>query len=72
MPVGWCASCQDRVAIARAIGGETLPRLTPTDSAHDVDAKVRSMDRANTLWNGSQSAIGTLADTYPSRTSRNQ
>ena len=63
-PIGWCASCQDRDAITRAISGETLPRLTPTDSAHDADAKVRSTDRAITLWNGSQPAIGTLAETY--------
>jgi phage/plasmid primase-like uncharacterized protein len=63
-PIGWCASCQDREAIAQIIGGDTLPKLTPDDAARVAAARERKQDRALSLWSGSEPAAGTPADRY--------
>ena len=65
-PLLYCASCQDRNAIADAIArstGQELPREPRTDAAH-VATKERNFDRAIALWNGSERASGTVADRY--------
>ena len=65
-PLLHCASCQDRNAIADAVArstGQELPRDPPSDATH-VATRERNRERAIALWNGSEPALGTLADVY--------
>ena len=64
--LGWCASCQDKAAIAQLLlgmqGGAAAPERARQD---DAAAKAaRSFERALALWNGSEPVPGTLAATY--------
>ena len=61
-PLVWCASCQDRDAIARVLGGDILPRMPHGDI--ERAARARQRDKAIALWRSSEPAIGTLADAY--------
>jgi len=64
VPLGWCASCQDRHAIARAIrGGETFAP-TERDVAADASKKANAQERALSLWRGSEPTAGTAAEIY--------
>jgi phage/plasmid primase-like uncharacterized protein len=63
-PLAWCASCQDRDAIARAIGGDILARMAPCDIERTAAERARQRDKAIALWHCSVPAIGTLADAY--------
>jgi hypothetical protein len=65
--LAWCASCQDRNAIARVIRCGALPGLVADDPVRDPAAKEKKRDRALSLWHGSVSAVGTPAATYLSR-----
>src|SRR5271166_687682 len=62
-PLAWCASCQDRDAIARVIG-DVLPGRAPDDAARDTGARERNRARALSLWRSSEPAVGTPADAY--------
>jgi putative DNA primase/helicase len=65
-PLPYCASCQDRNAIADAVArhtGQELPREFASDAAH-IATEDRNRDRAIALWNGSEPASGTVADRY--------
>jgi putative DNA primase/helicase len=66
-PLGWCASCQDRDGIARAIGGDTMPPSTPANMARDAATKTRRGDRALALWRGAAPVAGTPAAIYLAR-----
>jgi hypothetical protein len=65
-PIGWCASCQDKAAIAQLLvemqGGAAAPERAERDDAAARAAK--SFERAMTLWNGSGPVSGTLAEHY--------
>ena len=63
-PLAWCASCQDRDAIARAIGGDILARMAPGDIERAAAERARQRDKAIALWHCAVPAIGTLADAY--------
>lgn len=65
--LGWCASCQDRDAIAGAIGGDTLAPADPAAVAREAEVRARKRERAIALWNGSVPAIATPADIYLAR-----
>ncbi len=62
----FCASCQDRDAladaVARAVGEERQPEPCGDRDAHAI--RQRKQDAALRLWRGSESAIGTPADRY--------
>ena len=67
MPLGWCASCQDREGIAGLLrGAGALPPRRPADARprQDAAATAERTARAMALWNGSESAIDTPADRY--------
>lgn len=57
-PLLWCASCQDRDAIGRVLGGAILSPPDPADAARQAAAKSRKTERALALWHGA-SAIAT-------------
>ena len=62
----YCASCQDRNAIADAVArhtGRELPRELRPDATHDA-TRERKQQRALALWHGSEAAVDTLADCY--------
>ena len=62
----FCASCQDRDAladaVARAIGRERPPDRR--DGGDAIAARQRKQDAALALWSGSEPPAGTLADCY--------
>jgi phage/plasmid primase-like uncharacterized protein len=62
----FCASCQDRDALADAVARATGQERQP-ESRDDQDMKAtrqRKQDAALRLWRGSQPATGTPADVY--------
>jgi phage/plasmid primase-like uncharacterized protein len=61
-PLLWCASCQDRTAITGLLRGAEL--LLPATPVADVEKSERKRETALRLWNGSEPAVGTLADRY--------
>ncbi len=63
----WCASCQDREALSRAIGGGTVTSLPPVDRAGEAEAKARKRDRAIALWNSAGPIEGTRVALYLTR-----
>jgi hypothetical protein len=62
-PLLWCASCQDRDAMAALLRGDapTPTRPAPTRIPRDPAERIA---RAIALWDGAVPAIGTPADTY--------
>jgi phage/plasmid primase-like uncharacterized protein len=62
-PVGWCASCREKDAIAAALGRP--PRVSSSarqqKSAADVQARV---GRAERRWRGAEPLLGTIAAMY--------
>ncbi len=64
-PLLYCASCQDRDALAEAVasatGQERQPRQPDKD---DAALRQRKQDRALALWRGSEPARGTPAELY--------
>ena len=60
----WCASCQDREGLSRAIGGGTVTSLPPIDRAGEAEAKARKQDRALALWSGAGPTEGTRVALY--------
>jgi len=67
-PSGWCASCQDRNAIALALarvggGGDPAPERPGAGPLLCKDAAERTA-RALAVWNGATTALSTPADTY--------
>jgi hypothetical protein len=61
-PIGWCASCRNREAIAAALGSpQRAPTPVPQQSAKDEQARIA---RAERLWLGRQALLHTLAETY--------
>jgi hypothetical protein len=62
-PIGWCASCQDREAIAAALGRpQRAPIPVPrSKDARDTQARV---ERAERLWRGSEPLLNTAAAVY--------
>lgn len=50
---GWCASCQDGVGVARAIGGGVQPPRHRNDPNASED-KAKAKDRALGIWAGSE------------------
>lgn len=63
-PIGWCASCRDRNAIAHLLPGDTTAAAVPRANADDKQQRQRARDCAIALWNGSDPAVGTTADIY--------
>ena len=63
----WCASCQDRDGLSRAIGGGTVAKLPPIDRAGEAEAKARKQDRALALWNNAVPIEGTRVALYLTR-----
>jgi phage/plasmid primase-like uncharacterized protein len=67
-PAYFCAACGDSDAIAAtvasAVGQPREPQRHGTDDATAAAARERKRTRAMALWNGSESATGTLADLY--------
>ena len=64
--IGWCASCQNKSAIAQLLadmqGGAAPPERIEQS---DVAAKTaRAFERALRLWHGSEPVPGTLAERY--------
>jgi phage/plasmid primase-like uncharacterized protein len=58
--IGWCASCQNREAIAQALGSPQ--RLaTPEKNAKDEQARIA---RAEALWQGGQALLNSVAEVY--------
>ena len=55
--IGWCASCQDREAIAahlRGAGG-SIPRAAGADTRHaakTLEARQKAQERAGVIWSG--------------------
>jgi putative DNA primase/helicase len=64
MPIGRCASCQDRDAIADVTSGGEIAGPVPRDTEAGTKQKVWKQERALSLWRGSEPATGTLADLY--------
>jgi putative DNA primase/helicase len=65
----FCASCQDRDALADAVARST-GQERQRDPRDDPDAKAtrqRKQDAPLRLWRGSEPAAGTLADAYLTR-----
>lgn len=64
-PLLYCASCQDRDALAEAVANATGQERQPRPSDKDEAAlRQRKQDRALALWRGSESARGTPAERY--------
>jgi putative DNA primase/helicase len=64
----FCASCQDRDALAEAVARATGQQRQPEPSAsNDAAAIQRKQDAALRLWRGSEAATGTPVDTYLTR-----
>ena len=63
----WCASCQDRDGLSRAIGGGTVAKLPPIDRAGEAEAKARKQGRALALWNNAVPIEGTRVALYLTR-----
>lgn len=66
-PLYWCASCQDRAALARALSSGVVAYPPVGDSEREAEAKARKQDRAVALWNGSNAADGTCVASYLGR-----
>ncbi len=62
----FCASCQDRDALADAVARATGQERQPEsrDDRGAAAARQRRQDAALRLWRGSEPATGTLADRY--------
>ena len=64
-PIGWCASCGDRDAIARIIGdprkAAAASRLPNKDAARNAQARLERVER---IWRDSEVVIGTPAAVY--------
>src|SRR5262249_5751718 len=58
--IGWCASCQDRDAIAAALGGSQRARTPAPQQRSAADVQAR-MERAERLWRGAEPVLGTAA-----------
>lgn len=59
-PVGWCASCQDKNAIAEILRTETgLECSAPTanDEQAKAQARIKKTEKARGIWNGATSII---------------
>ena len=66
-PLYWCASCQDRDGLSRAIGGDTVAKLSPVDREREAAAKASKQTRALALWNGAVPTEGTRVALYLTR-----
>lgn len=62
--LAWCASCQDRAAIARLMDGDALPPATPAEAARSAATKARKAERAISLYRGAGPIPGTPAALY--------
>lgn len=60
----WCASCQDRDGLSRAIGSGTVASLLPVDREREAAAKASKRDRALGLWFGARPVADTPAELY--------
>jgi len=60
----FCASCQDRDGLSRAIGGDPVAKLSPIDRAAEAEAKARKQARALALWNSAGPIEGTRVALY--------
>ena len=60
----WCASCQDRDGLSRAIGGGAVASMSPIDRVTAAEAKAQKRDRALALWNNAVPTEGTPAALY--------
>lgn len=65
-PLGWCASCQDKSGIARAMFGDrrhaaSAPR---PDDASEAAKRQGRIERARRLWDTASPAAGTSAEIY--------
>jgi phage/plasmid primase-like uncharacterized protein len=62
-PVGWCASCRDREAIARILRG---PHTAVASGPRETDARnvQRRLERARQIWQGSEPVTGSPAARY--------
>lgn len=65
--LGWCASCQDRGSIARAIYAATVAGLPKVSREQGTDARLRQRNRAIALWNGSGPVEDTRVVDYLNR-----
>jgi putative DNA primase/helicase len=65
----YCASCQDRDALAEAMKRATgqEPQREPHGDSNIVAVRQRTQDAALRLWRGSEPATGTPADVYLTR-----
>ena len=63
----WCASCQDRDGLSRAIGGDPVAKLPPIDRAAEAATKAQKRDRAIALWDGAGPIEGTRVALYLTR-----
>lgn len=66
--LGWCASCQDRDAIAAVLRGEGVehapPRPDLARAERLAERQARAQARAAGLWAGADPAGGTPVETY--------
>jgi hypothetical protein len=62
-PIGWCASCQDKDAIAVVIGSPQRAPTTVSQANDTRDAQAR-VERAERLWRGRQALLGSVAAVY--------
>ena len=67
--IGWCASCQDKTAIAQLLsemqgGGAAPQQVERPEAAAKAAREAKSFERAMSLWNGSEPVGGTIAERY--------
>ncbi|MGC8468532.1 MAG: DUF7146 domain-containing protein [Acetobacteraceae bacterium] len=67
--LAWCASCQDRTAIAALLRGEGVPaeprHTAPGRTAEQqAERQARARERAAALWAGASPVPGTPAEAY--------
>jgi phage/plasmid primase-like uncharacterized protein len=65
-PLGWCASCQDKSGIARAMFGDRHQAASAPcqDDASEAAKRQGRIERARRLWDTASPAAGTPAETY--------
>jgi putative DNA primase/helicase len=66
--LGWCASCQDKTAVAQLLaevqGGGAAPAQVESYSTDATAKAARAFELAMRLWHGSEPVSGTIAATY--------
>jgi putative DNA primase/helicase len=63
-PIGWCASCGNREAIAEALGGGQHKAGVQLPRERDARDLQKRLDRAEKIWRGSEPVLGTPAANY--------